>query len=197
MKTLTSTKGPRALLGLLAMLLAFCVGADSAEEKPGARPERTRPDIRSKVERDVKTESTRQVSKPREVSTSETVKAPKEKDVKIESTSANRPEAKVERTQKDVSADSKPKVGQERKVVEPPAEKLSKVEKSKTEEKIGTFTKITEVRPGRDPGQSRAEYTWFKNANGEVVRTYKDSYDRANNWMGRKPLRGGPEGRKP
>ena len=73
--------------------------------------------------------------------------------------------------------------------------KTSKVAKSTTTEQIGKFTKTTEVRPGRDPGQSRAEYVRYKNEQGEVIRTYKDSYDRAGNYQGRKPLQGGPEGR--
>lgn len=76
-------------------------------------------------------------------------------------------------------------------------QKLSKVEKSKTVEKIGDFTKKTEVRPGKGPGQSRAEYTTYKNKDGKTVKTYKDSYDRSNKYQGRKPLRGGPEGREP
>ncbi|WP_158238005.1 RHS repeat domain-containing protein [Emticicia sp. TH156] len=75
-------------------------------------------------------------------------------------------------------------------------QKLSKVEKSKTAEKVGEkFTKKTEVRPGRGPGQSRAEYVTYKNEDGKTVKTYKDSYDRGNQFQGRKPLRGGPEGR--
>ena len=74
--------------------------------------------------------------------------------------------------------------------------KLSKVKKSKTTEDIGgKYTKTTEVRPGNGPGQSRAEYVRYKDKDGNVIRTYKDSYDRANNFQGRKPLRGGPEGR--
>jgi len=72
----------------------------------------------------------------------------------------------------------------------------SKVEKSKKVEKIGDkFTKTTEVRPGKGPGQSRAEYVRYKNRQGKVIKTYKDSYDRGNKFQGRKPLRGGPEGR--
>ena len=43
--------------------------------------------------------------------------------------------------------------------------------------------------------QQTAEYVRFKNERGEVVRTYKDSYDRAGNFRGRTPLRGGAEGR--
>jgi len=76
------------------------------------------------------------------------------------------------------------------------AKKLSKVKKSKKTEQIGDkFTKTTEVRPGKGPGQSRAEYTRYKNQDGKVIRTYKDSYDRGNKYQGRKSLRGGPEGR--
>jgi RHS repeat-associated protein len=75
--------------------------------------------------------------------------------------------------------------------------KFSKAQKSKKVKKIGDgkFTKTTEVRPGKGPGQSRAEYIRYKNAEGKTIRTYKDSYDRANKFQGRKPLRGGPEGR--
>ena len=75
--------------------------------------------------------------------------------------------------------------------------KQSKVQKSNKTEEIGggKFTKTTETRPGKGPGQSRAEYVRIKNKNGKVVKTYKDSYDRANKFQGRKPLRGGPEGR--
>jgi RHS repeat-associated protein len=75
------------------------------------------------------------------------------------------------------------------------ATKLSKVEKSATTEQVGRFTKTTEVRPGKGPGQSRAEYVRYKNEKGETVRSYKDTYDRANKFQHRKPLRGGPEGR--
>lgn len=80
-----------------------------------------------------------------------------------------------------------------------PVEKLSKVEKSKTVEQIGDgkYTKTTEVRPGIGPGQSRSEYVRIKDAEGKTIKTYKDSYDRANKFQHRKPLRGGPEGRKP
>ncbi|MBA3673950.1 MAG: hypothetical protein H0W75_03180 [Chitinophagaceae bacterium] len=75
--------------------------------------------------------------------------------------------------------------------------KSSKVEKTKTTESIGgKYTKTTEVRPStKSPGQSRAEYVRIKNSSGKVVKTYKDSYDRGNKFQGRKPLRGGPEGR--
>jgi hypothetical protein len=76
------------------------------------------------------------------------------------------------------------------------AQKLSKVEKSVKVEKVGNkFTKTTEVRPGKGAGQSRAEYTRVKNANGKTIKTHKDSYDKANKFQHRKPLRGGPEGR--
>jgi RHS repeat-associated protein len=74
--------------------------------------------------------------------------------------------------------------------------KPSKVEKSIKTEKVGSFTKKTEVRPSKvSPGQSRAEYVRYKNKDGKTIRTYKDSYDRANKFQGRKPLKGGPEGR--
>ena len=59
----------------------------------------------------------------------------------------------------------------------------------------GKYTKSTQVRKGKDGGQSRAEYTRFKNPDGKTIKTYKDSYDRANRWKHRKPLKGGPEGR--
>ncbi len=75
------------------------------------------------------------------------------------------------------------------------AAKGSKVAKSKTTEQVGRFTKITEVKPGVGPGQSRAEYVRYKNEAGETIRTYKDTYDRAGVFQHRKPLRGGPEGR--
>jgi RHS repeat-associated protein len=73
----------------------------------------------------------------------------------------------------------------------------NKVEKSKTTETVGgKYTKTTEVRPSKQqPGQSRAEYVRYKNSDGKVIKTHKDSYDRANNFQHRKPLRGGPEGR--
>jgi RHS repeat-associated protein len=75
----------------------------------------------------------------------------------------------------------------------------NKVEKSKTTTTVGKegkYTKTTEVRPSKQsPGQSRAEYTRVKNKDGKVIKTYKDSYDRANNFQHRKPLTGGPEGR--
>jgi RHS repeat-associated protein len=60
----------------------------------------------------------------------------------------------------------------------------------------GNFTKKTFTVFSK-PGQSRAEYTYWKNAQGKVIRSYKDSYDRANRFMHRKPLRGGSEGRPP
>ena len=78
------------------------------------------------------------------------------------------------------------------------AKKLSKVQKSKTTTTVGSkFSKEVEVRPGRDPGQSRAEYVTIKTKDGRTIRTYKDSYDRANKFQHRKPLSGGPEGRPP
>lgn len=74
--------------------------------------------------------------------------------------------------------------------------KLSKVKKVTRTEQIGNkFTKKTKVNPGRGPGQSRAEITTVKNKAGKTIRTYKDTFDRANKFMHRKPLRGGPEGR--
>jgi RHS repeat-associated protein len=74
--------------------------------------------------------------------------------------------------------------------------KASKVQKSTSTVRIGDkFTKKIEVRPGKGPGQSRAEYVRIKNEKGKTIKTYKDSYDRANKFQGRKPLRGGPEGR--
>lgn len=74
--------------------------------------------------------------------------------------------------------------------------KPSKVEKSTKVEQVGDFTKKTKVEPSKkSPGQSRAEYVTYKNKDGKTVRTYKDSYDRGNKFQGRKPLRGGPEGR--
>ncbi|MFY1047876.1 RHS repeat-associated core domain-containing protein [Chryseobacterium sp. GP-SGM7] len=75
----------------------------------------------------------------------------------------------------------------------------NKVQKSKTTTTVGKegkYTKTTEVRPSKQsPGQSRAEYTRVKNKDGKVIKTYKDSYDRANKFQHRKPLTGGPEGR--
>ncbi|WP_246834017.1 RHS repeat-associated core domain-containing protein [Pedobacter sp. G11] len=108
-----------------------------------------------------------------------------EKDVKIISNAVDavKTEAKVEKSIV--------------KSAEAGSQKLSKVEKSKTVENIGDkFTKKTEVRPGKGPGQSRAEYSTYKNKDGKTVKTYKDSYDRGNKYQGRKPLRGGPEGRE-
>ena len=61
----------------------------------------------------------------------------------------------------------------------------------------GKSTKTTEVRPGKEPGQSRAEYVRYKNAEGKTIRTYKDTYDRAGKFQHRKPLRGGPEAKAP
>ena len=78
------------------------------------------------------------------------------------------------------------------------AAKLSKVEKSTSTRQIGgKFTEKTKVVPGKGPGQSRAEIKTVKNADGKLVRSQKDSYDRAGKFQHRKPLRGGPEGRKP
>lgn len=76
--------------------------------------------------------------------------------------------------------------------------KLSKVPKSKVVNNVGgKFTKTKEVRPGNGPGQSRAEYVRYKNSDGKTIRSYKDSYDRANKFQGRKPTTGDPEGRRP
>jgi len=77
------------------------------------------------------------------------------------------------------------------------SKKLSKVKKTKVVESFGDYTKTTKVIPGKGPGQSRSVMTYFKNATGRVVRSFKDSYDRANKFIHRKPLRGGPEGRPP
>ncbi|WP_242103083.1 RHS repeat-associated core domain-containing protein [Lysobacter sp. M2-1] len=71
----------------------------------------------------------------------------------------------------------------------------SKVQRSVRTERVGRFTKTTEVRPGKGSGQSRAEYVRVKNENGKTIKTYKDSYDRAGKFQHRKPLTGGPEGR--
>ncbi len=89
---------------------------------------------------------------------------------------------KVESNSKSSSTNSANKSGSQNQV------KLSKVEKSTTTESIGNgkFTKTTEVRPGRGPGQSRAEYTRYKNQDGKVIKNVKDSYDRANKFQGRK-----------
>jgi len=66
-------------------------------------------------------------------------------------------------------------------------EKLSKVSKSKTTESIGgKYTKTTEVKPGKGPGQSRADYVKYKNADGKTIKMHKDSYDRANKFQHRK-----------
>jgi RHS repeat-associated protein len=82
------------------------------------------------------------------------------------------------------------------KKIEKVVESEKKVEKSTKVEKIGDkFTKKIEVKPGKGPGQSRAEYVRVKNADNKTIKTYKDSYDRANKFQGRKPLSGGPEGR--
>ena len=75
-------------------------------------------------------------------------------------------------------------------------QKLSKIEKSKTTTSIvDKYTKRTEVRSGNGPGQSRTEINVIKNNEGKTIKTYKDSYERANKFQHRKPLRGGPEGR--
>lgn len=75
----------------------------------------------------------------------------------------------------------------------------SKVQKSVKTEEVGggKFIKKTKISPGKGPGQSRAEMEMTKNADGKLIRTRKFSYDRANKFQGKKPLRGGPEGRKP
>lgn len=75
--------------------------------------------------------------------------------------------------------------------------KASKVEKATKVRELGQFTIKTKTVPGRGPGQSRAEITVIRNAAGRVIRTFKDTFDRANRFMHRKPLRGGPEGRAP
>jgi len=75
---------------------------------------------------------------------------------------------------------------------------LSKIKKSKKDFFIGNgrFKKTVKVVPGRGPGQSRSEYVIIKNKQGKTIKTYKDSYDRANIFQHRKSLRGGPEGRQ-
>ncbi|EKT3957111.1 hypothetical protein NTJ28_001084 [Flavobacterium psychrophilum] len=67
--------------------------------------------------------------------------------------------------------------------------KQSKVQKETKTESIGNgkYTKTTEVRPGKGPGQSRAEYIRYKNQDGKVIKNVKDSYDRGNNIQHRKP----------
>ena len=81
-----------------------------------------------------------------------------------------------------------PAGGSPSKSVSRESEKLSKVEKSKKVEKIGDkFTKTTEVKPGKGPGQSRAEYIRYKNSQGKTIKNVKDSYDRANKFQHRKP----------
>ncbi|MBS1600828.1 MAG: hypothetical protein JST75_21590 [Bacteroidetes bacterium] len=86
-------------------------------------------------------------------------------------------------------------VGQD--IIKKTGVKLSKVEKAieKTEIGGGKFVKTAETRPGIGEGQSRAVFTRVKNAEGKVVKTYKDSYNQGNKFMHRKPLTGGPEGR--
>ena len=66
----------------------------------------------------------------------------------------------------------------------------SKVQYSKTTAPVGksNFSKTTEVKPSnKKPGQSRAEYIRFKNSEGKVIKSVKDSYDRAGYFMHRKP----------
>ncbi len=76
--------------------------------------------------------------------------------------------------------------------------KLSKVLASTTREAIfGRWIKTVKILPGKGPGQSHAQIVTYKNMSGNVIRTFKDSFDRAGRWMHRKPLRGGPEGRQP
>ncbi|MEW6746581.1 MAG: polymorphic toxin-type HINT domain-containing protein [Planctomycetota bacterium] len=60
---------------------------------------------------------------------------------------------------------------------------------------LGDFTEKRWTVPGDRGGASRAEYHVWKNAEGRVIKTYKDSFDQHNRWEHRKPLRGGPEGR--
>jgi hypothetical protein len=62
-------------------------------------------------------------------------------------------------------------------------------------DEINQMVVMEEIRPGKGPGQSRAHYTRYKNNEGKTIRTYKDSYDRAGKFQGRKLLTGGPEGR--
>lgn len=78
----------------------------------------------------------------------------------------------------------------------PGGKKMSKVPKSKKTEKVGDFSKKTKVVPGRGPEQSRAEIVTVRNKDGKTIRTHKDLYDRSGKFQHRKPLRGGPEGRK-
>jgi uncharacterized protein RhaS with RHS repeats len=88
------------------------------------------------------------------------------------------------------------KAGDAAKVIEKTGNVSRAVSKSKTTTSIGDkFSKTIEIRPGKGGGQSRAEYVRYKNSDGKTIRTYKDSYDRANKFQHRKPLRGGPEGR--
>ena len=82
------------------------------------------------------------------------------------------------------------------KVVDKAGDVSKAAKKGKTTTSIGDkFTKTTKIVPGKGGGQSRAEYVVTKNKEGKTIRTYKDSYDRANKFQHRKPLRGGPEGR--
>ncbi len=74
--------------------------------------------------------------------------------------------------------------------------KQSKVERFKTTEYLGKYKKITEIKPGKEAGQSRAEYIRYKNTEtGRTVNSYKDSYSKGNKFEGRDPTRGGPSGR--
>lgn len=76
--------------------------------------------------------------------------------------------------------------------------KQSKVNKeTRTDEIGGKFGRKVKIEPGRGPGQSRSEMTIIRNADGKVIRTHKDSFDRAGKFQHRKHLRGGPEGRSP
>ena len=67
-------------------------------------------------------------------------------------------------------------------------QKQSKVEKSTKTEPVGNgkYTKTTEVKPGKGPGQSRAEYIRYKNSDGKTIKVVKDSYDRGNKFQHRK-----------
>jgi len=88
------------------------------------------------------------------------------------------------------------KVADAAKVVDKTEDVSRAVSKSKTTTTVGDkFSKTTKTVPGKGGGQSRAEYVVIKNQDGKTIRTYKDSYDRANTFRHRKPLRGGPEGR--
>lgn len=67
--------------------------------------------------------------------------------------------------------------------------------KTKTVTQVGRFTKTSWTVAGKQGGASRATYNIIKDSKGKVVKTFKDSYDKANRSMHRKPLSGGPEGR--